>query len=227
MINRYTKNGILSDEEQRLLAPKKVAVIGCGGLGGYIIEMLGRLGVRHLAVCDGDTFSVSNLNRQLLATEDSLGRNKAEAAKERMQAVNSEVAVKAFSQFLSVENADEILSGCDAAVDALDSPLMKCMLEDLCEERGLPLIHGAVSGWFGQVCTVMPGDRSLHKLYRNPEELDDSEAEKIGNPSFTPAAAAALQVSETLKVLLKKEDILRHEVLFFDLRCGEFQTMKL
>lgn len=227
MINRYTKNGILSEEEQRLLAEKKVAVIGCGGLGGYIIEMLGRLGVRHLAVCDGDTFSVSNLNRQLLATEDSLGRNKAETAKERMYAVNSEVSVKAFSQFLSVENADEILSGCDAVVDALDSPLMKCMLEDLCEERGLPLIHGAVSGWFGQVCTVMPGDRSLHKLYRNPEELDDSEAEKIGNPSFTPAAAAALQVSETLKVLLKKEDILRHEVLFFDLRCGEFQTMKL
>lgn len=227
MIDRYTKNGILDPAEQKSLARKKVAVIGCGGLGGYLIEMLGRLGVRHIHACDGDRFSVSNLNRQLLATEDNLGKNKAEAAAIRMKIVNSEVSVRPFAEYLSPENAARIFDGCDLAVDALDSPWAKCMLEELCETFRLPLVHGAVGGWFGQVCTVMPGDRTLHKLYQNTNREDQQEAEKIGNPAFTPAAVAAVQVSEALKILLDKESVLRNEVLFLDLYCGETRKIKI
>ena len=189
--------------------------------------MLGRLGLRHINACDGDVFSVSNLNRQLLATEDNLGTNKAKAAAIRMETVNSEVSVRTFAEYLTPENAARIFDGCDLVIDALDSPQAKCMLEELCEGFRLPLVHGAVEGWFGQVCTVMPGDWTLRSLYQNTNRGDQQEAEKTGNPSFTPAAVAALQVSEALKVLLDKEGILRNEVLFLDLYCGEFQKIKM
>ena len=148
MIDRYTKNGILEAADQKKLAQKKIAVIGCGGLGGYLIEMLGRLGLRHINARDGDVFSVSNLNRQLLATEDNLGKNKAKAAAIRMETVNSEVSVRTCAEYLTPENAARIFDGCDLVIDALDSPQAKCMLEELCEGFRLPLVHGAVEGWF-------------------------------------------------------------------------------
>ena len=70
---RYERNRIFSREQQEELSEKKAAVIGCGGLGGYAIEMLARAGVGHIKVCDGDVFDETNLNRQLLCTEAQLG----------------------------------------------------------------------------------------------------------------------------------------------------------
>ena len=72
--NRYDRNRIFSGEQQDELGEKRVAVIGCGGLGGYAIEMLARAGVGHIRVCDGDVFDETNLNRQLLCTEDGAGK---------------------------------------------------------------------------------------------------------------------------------------------------------
>ena len=88
---RYLRNGILEDEEQEILKSKKVAVIGCGGLGGYVVEMLARLGVGHLVLCDGDRFDETNLNRQLLAKEDNLGISKVLEAAKRVLEINSHV----------------------------------------------------------------------------------------------------------------------------------------
>ena len=81
---RYLRNGILEDGEQETLGNKKVAVIGCGGLGGYVIEMLARLGIGHLVLCDCDVFDESNLNRQLMSTESNVGKGKAREAAKRV-----------------------------------------------------------------------------------------------------------------------------------------------
>ena len=88
---RYERNRIFSRVQQEELSEKKAAVIGCGGLGGYAAEMLVRAGVGHIRVCDGDVFDETNLNRQVLCTEKNLGKNKAEAAVERINSINSEV----------------------------------------------------------------------------------------------------------------------------------------
>ncbi|MBR6653298.1 MAG: ThiF family adenylyltransferase, partial [Oscillospiraceae bacterium] len=89
---RYSRNiPAISPEEQDTLKGKKVLVLGCGGLGGYIIENLLRMGVGAITAVDGDSFDESNLNRQLLATEKTLGTNKAIAAAQRANAVNSQV----------------------------------------------------------------------------------------------------------------------------------------
>ena len=87
-MNRYLRNkNLISHEEQVKLSQMKVAVLGCGGLGGYVIEMLARLGVGKLILVDFDTFDESNLNRQLISTEKNLGSSKVEEAIKRIKLI--------------------------------------------------------------------------------------------------------------------------------------------
>ena len=221
--NRYDRNRIFSIDQQDELGEKKAAVIGCGGLGGYAIEMLARAGVGHLRVCDGDVFDETNLNRQLLCTEDVLGKSKAEAAAERIKAVNSETEAEAFCCNLTEENADEILAECDVVIDALDSVGAKLMLQRACRRQEIPMIHGAIGGWFGQVTTIFPGNDTLSLIY----SYDTEVSQELGNPSFSPALVSAIQVSEAVKVMLGKDDILMRKLLFIDLMTNDFQIVEV
>ncbi len=96
---------MLSREENLMLRKKSAVVVGCGGLGGYIIEMLTRIGIGKLTVIDGDVFEDSNLNRQLLATPENLGTSKAAAALKRIQMINPDVQVNLVSEFITSANA--------------------------------------------------------------------------------------------------------------------------
>ena len=220
---RYDRNRIFSVSQQEELADKCAAVIGCGGLGGYLVEMLGRLGMGRIVAVDGDRFGESNLNRQLLSTEQNLGEWKARAAAERMTQVNSEVEVIPICEFLTEENAEEILAGCDAVLDGLDSVSGKLMLQRICKALDLPMIHGAIGGWFGQVTTIFPGNDTLSLIYEEGCEVSQEE----GNPSFTPAVVAGIQAAEAAKVLLGYEDVLLRKMLFIDLFSGDVQRVEL
>ncbi len=222
--DRYKRNGIITSEQQAELATKKVAVIGCGGLGGYVIEMLARLGVGKLVVCDGDVFDESNLNRQILCTAKNLGENKADEARLRACNINSDIEVIPISKPLKPDIAYALMvyHNPDVVIDAVDSPATKIMLEQTCEKIGIPFIHGAINGWFGQVATVMPGDKTVSKIYgENNITSDDT----LGNPSFTPASIASIQVSEALKVLLEIGEPLQSKVMMVDLFSNEITMM--
>lgn len=213
MEERYTRNiGSLTEKEQEIINTKKVLVAGCGGLGGYVIEYLVRSGVKQLTVCDGDVFDVSNLNRQLNATELSLGKSKALAAKERVLTINSKADVTAVNGLITEENADSLVEGCDIVIDALDNVESRIVLEKACERAGVPFVFGGVSGWYGSVSTVYPGDRTIEKMY--------SGFPKPKSPSvICPAVAsiAAFEVAEALKVMLGGGD-LRKKMLMVNLK---------
>jgi len=221
--DRYERNRIFTRQQQEELAQKKVAVIGCGGLGGYLIEMLGRLGVGAITAVDGDDFSPSNLNRQLYCDENSLGKNKAMTAGLHMISVNSEVDVLSVCENLTEENAERILTGCDLVMDGLDSVRGKLMLQKICRNLDIPMIHGAIGGWFGQVTTIFPGNDTLSLIYQEGQEV----SQEAGNPSFTPAVVAGMQVAEAVKVLLGYEDVLMRKMLFVDLLSGEVTKVEL
>ena len=220
---RYERNRIFSRVQQEELSEKKAAVIGCGGLGGYAIEMLARAGVGHIRACDGDVFDETNLNRQLLCTENILGKSKAEAAAERIKAVNSDVEVEPVSCNLTEENAAEILGGCDVVIDALDSVYSKLMLQKVCRVHDIPMVHGAIGGWFGQITTIFPGNDTLSLIYGEGAEV----SQELGNPAFTPAIVASLQVSEAIKVMLGSENVLMRKLLFVDLMTNDFQIVEV
>ena len=224
---RYARNiGAITEEEQEILRNARVCIVGCGGLGGFLVEYLGRLGVGHITVVDGDRFDPTNLNRQLLSEEANMGIFKAAQAKERLGRVNASVEVVALAQFLTAENAAEILAGHHLVLDALDTIPCRLMLQRACREQKLPLVHGAVEGWFGQVTTVLPGDDTLSRLY--PGCTEETPHERgAATLSFAPGFIAALQASEAVKVLLVREPALRGKVLFADLLQNRFDTMPI
>lgn len=225
-MDRYERNkSAISQVENEILKNTRICVVGCGGLGGYIIEMLGRLGFGHITAVDSDVFDVSNLNRQLLSNESTIGKSKASAALDRMQQVNSEICLTAVHAFLDEKNGKKILAGHDLVMDALDSIGSRLILEKLCKEMNLPLVHGAIGGWYGQVTSVFPGDDTLQKLYGS-DTIEGIE-KSMGNPAFTPALIASIQVSEAVKIRLNRGDILRRALLFIDVLNNEFTRIDM
>lgn len=220
---RYERNRIFSPAEQKELAEKKVAVVGCGGLGGHLIELLGRMGIGHIVAIDGDVFDETNLNRQLFCNENNLGTSKAIAAGLHMIPVNSEVDVMSVCENLTEENAPRHLAGCDLVLDGLDSVKSKLMLQRICRQLEIPVVHGAIGGWFGQVTTIFPGNDTLSLIYEEGSEV----SQDAGNPSFTPAVIAGIQAAEAVKVLLGYEDVLQRKMLFVDLFTGNVHKVEL
>ena len=223
---RYLRNALaISPEEQELLAGCRALVVGCGGLGGFVLEYLGRLGVGNLRAVDPDTFSEGNLNRQLLSSSLNLGRPKALAAAQRMQAVNPLALVEGVQAYLTEENAAQLLEGCQVALDCLDSIPARRTLQHACARAGVPLVHGAIGGWLGQVCVILPGERLLDQIYPDASAEHGEEYEQ-GALAFTAGMTAAAQAAEAVKLLLGKPG-LRGELLVLDLLNCSFEQLRL
>lgn len=225
---RYDRNfPAFSPDDFAIIQRSTVCVVGCGGLGGYIIEALARIGIDGLVLVDGDIFDVSNLNRQLLCTEANIGCPKTEAAAARVHAINSGVTVTAYDAFLNAGNAEEFIADSDVVIDALDNVPARLALQKACKKLKKPMIHGAIGGFNAQITTIFPEDDTLSLLYKEKEAGGDYKPQSGGNPAFTPALAAAVEVSETLKVLTGKGEILRKKLLYIDLLSNEFTTFDL
>ncbi|MBQ9001653.1 MAG: HesA/MoeB/ThiF family protein [Eggerthellaceae bacterium] len=224
--NRYDRNMMaLSSEECASLEQKRIAVVGCGGLGGLVIEALARVGIGYLRVIDGDVFEESNLNRQLLCTEATLGREKALGAAERIHAVNSSIEVETHVAYLEEGNSAELIGGVDCVVDCLDNLEARFWMAHACQELGMPVVYGAIAGWFGQVCTVYPGDHSFASIYGEP--FGTSQHKKLGNLPFTAYSISAIQAAEAVKVVLGRSGIIRNRLLMVDLLDGSVDDMEL
>ena len=227
-MGRYERNiPAISEKEQSLLASKKVLVVGCGGLGGYITEHLIRLGVGEITAVDGDVFADSNLNRQLYSTAENLGTSKVEAAADRAKAVNPDVKLIPVNAFFGTDNADELVSGKDLVIDALDNVKTRYILEAACARNGVTIVHGAILGWNLQLTVVRPGNTILHELYYS-EELDlDKSPENKMSLSPTVSTCASLEVAEALKLLLGRPSPLDGKLMLLDLLTMETRIIAL
>ena len=224
---RYQRNRqTISTACQLKLFRSRVAVVGCGGLGGYVIEQLARLGVGGLVVVDPDIFEEHNLNRQLLSSIEELGKSKVAAAVARVGAINPAVTVTPREVAFCSANGAELFDGVQLVVDALDSIPVRLELAEVCNRLDLPLVHGAIGGWYGHVTTQFPGEKSIESIYRNWASGKGME-QHLGNPSFTPAAVASMQVAEACKLLLGETRLLRGRILSVDLLSMEFHEMGL
>ena len=148
---------------------KNYLVVGCGGLGCYIVEGLLRLGVNKIVVCDPDTFSKSNLNRQLYSSINTIGKLKVEVASIRAKDLGYKGEFVAYSSLFD----EKMLEGIDVVFDALDSIKDRLILEDYCSNHNIPLIHGAVEGNAYEVGVCMPGKNLLHNIYKDVEDTKD------------------------------------------------------
>ncbi len=219
---RYERNiPALSVAECELLRDKRVAVIGLGGLGGYLVELLSRVGVGHIRAVDGDLFEESNLNRQLLSERELIGCSKASAAAARVRRIAPDIEVEAVAAYLKENNAGELISGCDIILDGLDNIPARRVLAAACAEAGLPYVYGAVSGWAAQAAISMPGDGLIDALYPENAVARDKSA-----LSFAPALCASMQAALCVK-LLAGRPVKSGTLYYFDLMNMELETVKL
>lgn len=213
--------GALTKEEQCILHTKKVFICGCGGLGGFSVEFLARLGIGNIIVCDSDIFDESNLNRQILCTTETLNKSKAQTAKSRILSINPNINVSVVNCQIDKNNAVDLIKGSDLVIDALDSIESRYIVEKACTQLNIPFIYGAVDRFYGQVSTIYPNDNSLEKIYKGKKtQLTPSVL------SFTVAMVSAFQASEAVKVLLNKPT-LKNKLLLIDLFDNSLNIMSL
>ncbi|MDP1551467.1 MAG: HesA/MoeB/ThiF family protein [Methanobacteriaceae archaeon] len=225
--------GILSKSEQERLKDSKIAVIGCGGIGGAAIEMLARMGIGNLQIVDKDTFSVSNINRQLMSSFKNVGKPKTDITKKAIQSINPFVNVKTFEGELNNSNVENIIKESHLVVDALDNLVSRIILSRSALKLKIPFIHGAIHGTMGQVTvfnTETPNYEELFKLPSQNKELTPKVIEEVLKLSQdvppvlgpVPNIVGCLQASESLKIITKKgKSILAPKILNFDLMRNE------
>ena len=155
---------LVGAEGLKKLREAHVLIVGLGGVGSYAAEMLCRAGVGSFTVVDCDTVSASNINRQLIATADTVGMNKTDAVAERMKSINPEVNVLTVREYITEENVDAIIEPrYDYVVDAIDTPSPKTALIKACVGRAVPLVSSMGAGAKFDPCRVKIDDISKSK----------------------------------------------------------------
>jgi molybdopterin/thiamine biosynthesis adenylyltransferase len=222
-VARYRPNILtLGLSGQKRLLESSVLIAGLGGLGGYVLEELARAGVGRIVCVDRDTFDETNLSRQLLATCQGLDKSKAPQAAERVRLVNEAVEVIAVTGELA-EVPSRLWRDVDVAFDCLDNIPGRLALAENCRTSGVPLVHGAVGAWSGQVGVIWPDSGTLEKLYQDRQH----DTKQVGVLPFTAAAAASLMVAEGAKVMVGKRNEGEVRLLFFDLLENEWHNIAL
>ena len=226
---RYARNfNSFSQEDQIKLLRSTVAVVGLGGLGGGVTEILARIGIGSLILIDGDVFEDTNLNRQMLSSQNRIGTLKAQAAAERVKEINSSVNIIIHQKFLDVKNAPDFLSQAHVVVDCLDSISTRFIVHDAAKKLQIPLVSSAVAGASGQLTTIFPEDVGLSLIYGEPDRQTSAGAEKsLGCLPHAVTFLSAMECSEVVKILLKRGSLLRNQLLLVDLDSNTLEIMHL
>ena len=160
--DRYSRQTLfpgIGPEGQERLARSRVLVVGAGALGSASLDMLVRAGVGTVRFVDRDTVETSNLQRQSLYDEEDAreGRPKAESARRRLAAINSEVKLEPLALDLHAGNIREVMEGMDLVLDATDNFETRYLINDAAIATGTPWIYAACVGSYGMTLTVLPG----------------------------------------------------------------------
>jgi len=229
MDKRYVKNlNALSVEDVEKLNNSQVCVVGCGGLGGNILEYISRIGIEKITAVDGDVFDESNLNRQLLSNSENLGLWKVNEAKKRINLINPKVDFTGIKETITEDNMDKLLpKNVDCIIDAVDNIKTRFLLEDFAEKNKIPLIHGAIGGWYGQISLIMPGDKTISKIYQDKHSEPGKGEEPMGNLPHIASLIASLEVNELIKLLTNKGELMRNKMLYVDLKTNSYNIFEI
>lgn len=204
---------IVTKSEQRRFKDSKIAVIGCGGIGGDAINMLARMGVGSLVLVDEDKFDMSNLNRQTVSNLTNLGLYKSEQAKETVRKINPYTNVTSYTERLNEKNISKIIGKVDIIIDAVDNLITRIIVSRYAKANNIPFIHGAIHGTQGQMTVFCPNDKityeSMFALPSNKKELsEDVEREILELSSEVPPVIGpnpniigCLQSMESFKII--------------------------
>ena len=229
---RYDRQMILpeiGEEGQLKLKKAKVLIVGVGGLGSPIALYLAGAGVGCIGLVDDDRVSISNLQRQVLYSENELDKPKSVCAAERLSALNSGISILPYSTRLTEENAGNIIRKYDIVVDGCDNFATRYLINDICIEQRKPYVYGAICGFEGQVSVFNYGEmkKSYRDLYPNEEEMKRMPPPPKGVIGVTPAVVGSIEATEVLKIICGFGDILAGKLWTIDLRTLQSNKFSL
>jgi len=227
-MERYSRQLVLDrigSEGQQKLLEARVVVIGCGALGSVSADRLVRAGVGEVVVVDRDIVELSNLQRQLLFDDGDVGVPKAVAAVEKLRKINPEVTIEAVVDDVNFSNIEEIITGCDVVVDALDNTETRYLINDACIKNNIPWVYGGAISTYGMVSVIIPGETACLRCFMPniPRAGSMPTCDTSGVLNTIPAIIASMQCTEAFKIILGKE--IEAGLLFFDVWTHQFQKV--
>lgn len=212
-LDRYRRQMLLFGEPgQEKLKQASVLIAGAGGLGSPVAFYLAAAGIGRIRIVDNDCVERSNLNRQILHGERDIGSRKTDSARKKLAALNPDIEIDACFETIDEGTIDPLVQGMDIMVDAMDNYPTRYLLNRAALRWGIPLVHGAINGFQGQVTTIVPGKSAcLHCLFPHPPPN-----EVFPVVGVTPGIIGLIQADEALKYILGTGTLLENRLLLWD-----------
>lgn len=231
-VERYSRHILLQNvggKGQEKLLAGKVLIIGAGGLGAPIALYLAAAGVGTLGLADADTVDVTNLQRQVIHFTPDIGKPKVESAAEKIRAINPDVTVRTYQEWISAANIAGIIADYDFVIDGTDNFATKFLINDACVLGRKPYSHGGILRFDGQALTVTPGESACYRcIFPAPPPKDAiptcSEAGVIG---VLPGVIGTIQATEAIKFLLGIGELLTGRLLTYNALSLKFREIKI
>lgn len=230
-VRRYARQLLLPEvgpKGQKALKRARVLIVGAGGLGSPAALYLAAAGIGTLGIADKDQVELSNLNRQILHHSESIGQLKVQSASESLKKFNPQIEIIQIIDYLTTENVNKLIKDWDIIVDGTDNFQTKFILNDACVSSGRPLIHAGVSGWKGQVLTILPEGPCLRCMMPNePLPEDVATCIESGILGSIAGIVGSIQATEAVKVLLNLGKPLSDRYLSIDGLSMSFRELKI
>lgn len=231
-LERYSRHIILKEigvKGQKKLMNGKVLIIGAGGLGAPAALYLAAAGVGTIGIADADVVDLSNLQRQVIHTTNDIGKPKVESAKETMNAINPDVNVVTYQDYLDSSNIMDIIKDYDFVLDGTDNFPTKFLINDACVMAKIPFSHAGIIRFKGQLMTVIPGESPCYRcVFRNPPPKDAvPTCKQAGVIGAMGGVIGSLQAMEAIKYLTGTGELLAGYLLTYDALKMDFHKIKL
>jgi molybdopterin/thiamine biosynthesis adenylyltransferase len=226
-LKRYSRHILLEGigtEGQIKIKNAKVLVVGAGGLGSPVILYLAAAGVGTIGIIDGDNVNLSNLQRQVIHFTNDVATPKTESAKQKVNALNPNVNVITYKDFLTKKNAEQIISQYDFVVEASDNYAAKYRVNDTCVKLKKPFNLGGINKFEGQTFTYIPGSTCFRCIFPEPPANDES-CEISGVFGAIAGMLGTIQAAETLKFITGIGELLTNKLLTFEAKTMDFNKI--
>lgn len=220
-MERYSRHIALYNDFEKI-KKAKILVAGAGGLGSNVLQNLVRLGIGEIYIYDDGIIDMPDLNRQILYTHEDLGKEKVYVAREKLMEINPDVKVHIHNERIAEKTE---LPDVDIVIDCFDNFESRKILDKKIHEKNIPLIHGGVERFYGQITDIIPGKtKSLNDILGDVKDTDEI---KLVAP-YTVSIIASIQVSEAMKILFEDyENALLNKLLIIDIYFNNFDVIEL
>lgn len=232
-VERYSRHLILDEvglEGQQKLLNSSVLIIGAGGLGSPAALYLAAAGVGTIGIADADEVDLSNLQRQVIHTTADLGKSKVESAKETIEAINPDVEVVCYDEFIVAANIEEIIEDYDFIIDGVDNFPTKYLINDACVLNEKAFSHAGILRFEGQTFTydpTNPESACYRDLYPEPPPADAvPSCSQAGVLGVLGGILGTIQATEAIKCILGTGDLLVNRLMHYDAKKMDFRTFK-